>query len=142
MRALVVLTFVISCSSGSKKPPEAPGPATASLLTCVQVADHVAKTVVADKPRPGATHATVKDLVSTRCQADAWTDETKRCLNAIATIRDGRACATQMTEDQRTALRTQARALRKDATQSAIDPDDHSSDWVRHVVEEPGTPTR
>ena len=104
-------------------------------------ADHVANTAVAGKPLPGATYATIKELVATRCQADAWTDETKQCFHAIAKILDGRVCANQLTEEQRKALHTQALALSKGATPGS-DPDDHNSDWIRHVVEEPGTRTR
>jgi hypothetical protein len=140
MRNLAFLVVLVACG-GSKKPaPESPPPA-ASLLDCAKVADHVATTVAANKPRPGATHAAVKDLVATRCQADAWSDETKQCLFAIATIKDGRACATKMTDEQHKALKAQAKALRKDAAEVA-DVDDHTSDWIKHVVEEPGTPTR
>jgi len=129
----LALLFVVACSS-SKPTPESPGPITASLLDCEKVAEHVATTVVADKPRAGVTHATVKELVSTRCQADKWTDETKQCLNTIATIKDGRACATQMTDEQRISIRTAARVLRKDPAPGDPDP---GSDWIRHVVEEP-----
>jgi hypothetical protein len=80
------------------------------------------------------THEAIDELVSTRCKADGWSDETKQCLFAIATIAEGRACADGMTEEQRTAFRTAARDLRKDGP---VEPDDHGSDWVRHVVEEP-----
>src|SRR5262245_56055740 len=104
--ALLVVLSLPACSGGSKKPVDTPPPPTSSLLDCTKVADHVATTVAADKPRPGATHATIKELVETRCKADAWTDETKQCLNAIATIRDGRACAAKMTDAQRTAIKT------------------------------------
>jgi len=134
MRNLAFL-FVVACGGGNKPPPESPVPPTASMLDCAKVADHVATTVAADKPRPGATHATVKDLVATRCTADAWTDDTKQCLNAITTIREGRACAAKMTDEQRTALKTQARALRKG--EPVADADDQGSDWIKHVVEEP-----
>ncbi|MEO8701556.1 MAG: hypothetical protein ABI867_16040 [Kofleriaceae bacterium] len=139
MRNLVALVVLVACG-GSTPSPEAPPPTTSSLLDCTTVANHVATTVAADKPRSGATHAAVKNLVETRCKADAWTDETKQCLHAIATIREGRACATKMTDAQRTALQAQAKALRKDA--SAEPDEDRSADWIKHVVEEPGTPTR
>lgn len=129
-----VFLFLMLAACGSK-PPESPTPPTASMLACAQVAEHVATTVDADRPRPGATHAAVKDLVQTRCQADAWTDDTKQCLNTITTIKEGRACAGKMTDEQRTAIRTAARALRGDATASA-EPDDNSSDWIRHVVQD------
>ena len=130
------LMFVVACSGGSKPPPA--DPTTASLLDCPRVADHVAATLSSsDVPRPGASPAAIRDLVASRCQADAWTDETKRCLHAIKTFAEGRACATTMTDEQRTAIRTQARAMRQDASTA---PDDTTSDWVRHVVEEPAQP--
>ena len=131
---------MIACG-GDKPPPTSPQPITGSLLDCATVADHVANTAVAAKPLPGATYASIKELVATRCQADAWTDETKQCFHAIAKILDGRACAKQLTEEQRKALHAQALALSKGATPGS-DPDDHNSDWIRHVVEEPGTRTR
>jgi hypothetical protein len=139
MRTLACL-LVVACG-GTKPPAESPPSASSSLLDCGKVAAHVATAVAADKPRPGVTPAAIKELVGTRCQADAWSDETKQCLNAIATIQDGRACAAKMTDEQRAALKTQATALRKDASVQT-DADDHSSDWIRHVVEEPGTKTR
>jgi hypothetical protein len=104
------------------------------MLDCAQVADHVASTVAASKPRSGATLAAVKDMVSTRCQTDAWADDTKQCLHAIATIAEGRACAAKMTDAQREAIRSQAKALRAQANEP-VPEDDHSSDWIRHVVE-------
>jgi hypothetical protein len=139
MRAMRNLWFllVVACSGGTKPAPEFPGPASGSMLDCPKVADHVATTVAADKPRPGATHAAVKDLVSTRCQADAWSDETKLCLNAIKTIKEGRDCAAKMTDEQRTAIKTAAKELRQKASEPVADADDPGSDWIRHVVEEP-----
>lgn len=134
MRAFLLMVLV-ACSGSPKSTSETPGPATASMLDCPKVAEHVATTVDADRPRAGATHAAVKNLVETRCQADAWTDDTKQCLNAITTIKEGRACAAKMTDDQRAAIRTAARALRGDATPDA-EPDDNSSDWIRHVVQD------
>ena len=110
------------------------------MLDCGKVADHVASTVVADKPRPRATPGAIKEMVSTRCTADKWTDETKQCLNAITTIAEGRACATKMTKEQRAAIETAAKALRKDAS-GPVATDDPSSDWIRHVVEEPAKPS-
>src|SRR5262249_22092898 len=59
MRMLALLV-VAACSGGSKKPADSTPPPTSSLLDCAKVADHVATTVAKDKPRPGATHATVK----------------------------------------------------------------------------------
>src|SRR5687767_14874533 len=120
MRTLVLLA-VVACSS-SKPPPESP--VATSMLDCAKVADHVATTVAAAKARPGATHAAVKDLVSTRCQADAWSDDTKQCLHAMSTIPEGRACAAKMTDAQRTALRTQAKTLRKDASEPVAENDE------------------
>jgi hypothetical protein len=132
MRNLVLVVVVAACSN-SKPPPESP--AATSMLDCAKVADHVASTVAAAKPRPGATHAAVKELVSTRCQADAWTDDTKQCLHSMSTIAEGRACAAKMTDDQRAAIKTAAKALRKDASEPVADSDE--SDWIKHVVEEP-----
>jgi hypothetical protein len=142
MRIPAVVVVVAACSGGSKSPPASPPPPppTASLLDCDRVADHVATTVDADRPRPYATHAAVKDLVATRCQTDAWTDETKRCLYAIKTITAGRACASTMADEQRTAIREAARALRQGA--APPDADDNSGDWIKHVVEEPAKQTR
>jgi hypothetical protein len=137
MRVLAFLVLA-ACSGGSKPPAESPPPpATASLLDCDKVSDHVATAVDADKPRPYATHAAVKELVGTRCQADAWTDETKQCLFAIKTITEGRACASTMTDEQRTAIREAARALRKEEPAPA---EDNSGDWIEHVVEKPAAP--
>ncbi|MBA2542200.1 MAG: hypothetical protein H0V17_21345 [Deltaproteobacteria bacterium] len=130
----LVLVLVAACSGGSKPAPESPS--AGSMLDCTKVADHVAATVAANKPRPGTTQAAVKDLVSTRCTADAWTDETKQCLNAITTIAEGRACAAKMTDEQRAAIKTQAKALRKDASPPVAGNDE--SHWIEHVVEEPG----
>lgn len=111
------------------------------MLDCGQVADHVSATVAADKPRPGITPGAIRELVSSHCQTDKWTDEAKQCLVAIKTMQEGRDCASKMTEEQRASIKTAAQALRKDA-QPGTDPDEHDSDWVKHVVEPPGTKTR
>ncbi len=139
--AASVVAVVAACGGGNKPAPETPPPSTSSMLDCGKVADHVAATVVAAKPRPGATQGAIKEMVSTRCQADKWSDETKQCLNAMATIADGRACDEKMTDEQRTAIKTAAKSLSKDAS-GPVATDDPSSDWVRHVVEEPAKPTR
>ncbi len=131
MRAALVLTFVLACGGSTPKSPE---PAAGSLLDCAKVADHVAKTVDAARPRTGVTHEAIDQLVLTRCKADGWSDDTKQCLVAIATIAEGRACTDKMPEEQRTALHAAARDLRKEGP---VETDDHGSDWIRHVVEEP-----
>lgn len=136
MRAPVLFVVLVACGGTSKQPADPPPPATSSLLDCTKVAEHVATTVDASKPRSGATHAAVKDMVAIRCKTDAWTDETRQCLYAIATIREGRACATGMTDEQRDAIRAHARSLRADASGSNADSDDQSADWIRHVVED------
>lgn len=133
--AFLVVVLVAACSGSSKPAPEPPVPPTSSMLDCAMIADHVATTVAADKPRPGATHASVKELVQTRCQADKWTDETKQCLHEIKSVAEGRACASKMTDEQRAAIKTAAKALRKDTTEPVAD--DPSSNWIEHVVEEP-----
>lgn len=135
MRA-VLLAVLVACGAAAKS---AESPAGASLLDCEQVADHVVETVTAEKPRMRMTPADVKDLVSTRCRVDDWSDDAKQCLYSIATIAEGRACTAKLTDEQREAIKTQARGLRDD---SEPVPDSEESDWVKHVVEEPGTPTR
>jgi hypothetical protein len=106
------------------------------MLDCKRVADHVAATVSASKPRPGVTPAAVQEMVSIRCGTDGWTDETKRCVFAIKTLREARDCASTMTDEQRAAIKAHAARLRKDAV-TQTDADDSSSDWITHVVEEP-----
>lgn len=108
------------------------------MLPCDKVGEHVATVVDAERKRPGTTHGAVKELVRTRCDQDAWNDEVKHCLFAIKTISEGRDCATKMTEEQRTAMKAAARELRKAVTGEDVAEDD-SSDWIRHVVEEPAT---
>ena len=111
-------------------------PATASLVDCGSVAEHVATTAQhTAKLRSGASYDSIKDMVSTRCTGDQWNDETKQCLFAIKTMREGRDCASKMTDEQRQAIKAQAQALRKD--NAAPVTDDHSDDWIEHVVEEP-----
>lgn len=136
IRALVL--FVLVACSGDSKAPASPTPPTGSMLSCARIADHVVTAVSANKLRSGATHAAVKDLVVTRCQADAWTDETKQCLHAIKTVAEGRACETTMTAEQRSAIRTQAKALRARATAGSGEPDTETDtdDWIRHVVQD------
>lgn len=131
-----ITVALVACGGDAKPSPEAPAPPTASLVDCTKVASHIAATMSSAQPRPGATPAAVQDMVNTRCTQDAWTDETKRCLIAIKTIREGRACATSMTDEQRAAIRASAQALRASVT-GPTDADDPSDDWIRHVVEEP-----
>ncbi len=133
MRTLAFVSVIVACSSGPKPAPDQPAPPTSSMLDCDKVADHVA-TIAAARPRPGITQGQIKEMVGSHCKADAWTDDTKQCLNAMTTIKDGRACADNMTEEQRTAIKTAARALRKDGSEPVAD--DNSSDWIRHVVQD------
>lgn len=141
MRLSLLFITVAACGGKSTPAPEAPPPATSSMLDCKQVADHVATTVRASTPRIGVTPAVVQEMVSVRCTTDGWTDETKHCVFAIKAIREARACASTMTDEQRTAIKTHAARLRKDAT-SPTDADDSSSDWISHVVEEPAAPPK
>lgn len=136
MRLALLVGLLIACGGSSKPPAEDPSPpATASLLDCAKVADHVAKTVAAQPVRSGVTPVAVKDMVATRCKTDAWSDETRQCLYGIKLISDGRACASGMTDVQRDAIKAHARQLRADAT-APSDTEDQSADWVKHVVEE------
>lgn len=134
MRLSVLFITVIACGGKSTPAPEAPPPATSSMLDCKQVADHVTTIVSESKPRAGITPAAVQEMVSVRCGTDGWTDETRRCVFGVKTIREARGCASTMTDEQRTAIRTHAARLRKDAV-TQTDPDD-STDWISHVVEE------
>lgn len=135
MRLAFLFTALVACGGSKTPPPADPAPpVTSSMLDCKKVADHVADTVRAGTPRAGVTPAAVQDMVNTRCSQDYWTDETKHCLFAIKTIREGRDCASMMTDDQRAAIKTAAAALRKDASAPADDP---SADWISHVVEAP-----
>lgn len=132
-----LLALAAGCSTPTKQPETAGVPDTASMLACSKVADHVATTVAANRPRPEATHGAVANLVTTRCEQDAWPDAARQCLFAITTIKEGRACARHLTEEQRTALRTSARGLRKGAVDEPAGDDELVNDWLRHVVEEP-----
>lgn len=136
MRLTLLFMTVVACGGQSTPAPEAPPPATSSMLDCKRVADHVAATVSASKPRTGVTPAAVQEMVSVRCSTDGWTDETKHCVFAIKAISEARDCASTMTDEQRTAIKTHAARLRKDMV-TQTDADDSSSDWVTHVVEEP-----
>ena len=137
MRLALLFTTLVACGSSSPKAeaPPPPPPATSSLLDCTKVADHMADDVRASTPRAGVTPAAVQDMVNMRCTQDYWSDATKQCLFATKAMREARSCASTMTDDQRTAIRTAARALRKDA--SAPPEDDTSADWIQHVVDEP-----
>jgi hypothetical protein len=134
MRALI-LCLLFGCGGSQKPSEDPPPPTTGSLLDCERVAERVATTVDASSPRPGATHAAVKGMISTRCRTDGWSDATRQCLHAMTSIREGRACATGMTDEQRDAIRAHARSLRADASASA-DTDGPATDWIKHVVED------
>jgi hypothetical protein len=136
MRNVLICVVLVACGGAPKPATESPPPASSSLLDCARIADHVATSVAADRPRAGATPAAIKDMVATRCRTDGWSDETKQCLHATKTIREARACAAGMTDVQREAIKAHARKLRQanDATE-----DDHSADWIKHVVEEPSS---
>lgn len=105
------------------------------MLDCGRVADHVATVVAKDKPRPGATHAAVNELVSSRCTADKWDDATMQCLFVITTVKEGRACADKMTDAQKESIQTAAKELRK-ANAGTEPVDDHEGDWIKHVVQD------
>jgi hypothetical protein len=136
MRTGLLLVLVLAaCGGGTTKP--ASDPATASLVSCDQAATHVGSTAQKTaRLRGAATYEALVSMVSTRCTTDAWADETKQCLFAINRIRDARKCTSTMTDAQREAIKTDARALRKDAA-GPVEDEDHSADWLDHVVEEP-----
>ena len=139
MRTGLLLAFLLGCGGGATKPAADPTPpVTSSLVGCDKVSEHVARTAQTAKLRSGASYEAIASMVSTRCTTDAWSDETKQCLFAIKTIAEGRDCATTMTDAQREAIKTDARALRKDMT-GPVEGDDHTGDWIEHVVEEPAT---
>jgi hypothetical protein len=134
MRLPVIFGLLVACGGGNKPSTDPSPPATSSLLDCAKVADHVAETV-RQAPRSGVTPAGVENMVSTRCQTDAWSHETKQCLYAIKLMSEGRACASGMTKVQRNAIAAHARQLRAD-TSGPVEADDQSSDWIKHVVQE------
>jgi hypothetical protein len=139
MRTGLLLVLFVGCGGSPSKPAADPTPpVTASLVDCDKVAEHVATTAQTAKLRSGASYEAIKSMVSTRCTTDAWSDETKQCLFAIKTVREGRDCATKMTDAQRTAIHTDAQALRKEAA-GPVEGEDHSGDWIEHVVEVPAT---
>jgi len=130
MRILSSILLVAACGSTPKPAVENPPPA-GSLLPCETVANHVGGVVASSKMRSGATVDAVVSLVATRCKADAWSDPTKQCLNAIKTIPEGRECAGSMTEEQRSKIKLEAKALR-----TPPNDEDPTADWIKHVVEE------
>jgi len=134
MRAALVLVL-IGCGGPAARPESPNPPPTSSMLDCSKVGDHVATVVARDKPRPNITPAAITELVTTRCEGDGWSDDTRHCLFAIATVAEGRDCASKMTEEQRTAIMAAARELRK-AAGGAGETDDHEADWIRHVVQD------
>ncbi len=134
MRSLAFV-LLVACGGGSTKTTDTPAPPTSSLLDCGTVADHVATVVSKDKPRPGATHGAVHELVSTRCTADKWDDATKQCLFVIRSANEGRACADKMTGTQQESIKAAAKELRK--LNAGSEPvDDREGDWIKHVVQD------
>lgn len=135
MRTGLFFALLLVGCSGTSKP--AADPATASLVSCDQAAKHVGSTAQKTaRLRGAATYEALVSMVSTRCTTDAWTDETKQCLFGINRIRDARNCTSTMTDAQREAIKADAQALRKDAA-GPVEDEDHSADWLEHVVEEP-----
>ena len=137
MRLALLFTSLVACGSSAPKAeaPPPPPPATSSLLDCSKVADHLAANVRASTPRPGITPAAVQDMVNMRCSQDYWSDQTKQCMYATKTIREARDCSSTMTDDQRTAIHTAARALHKEM-EGSTDTEDTNADWIKHVVDE------
>ena len=97
MRWLVVL--VIACGGG-QKPKEPPAP------TCAQVAGAMVQQMLATKqqPPPQETADMIKDIITTSCDRDAWSDAARRCLAAMKTEEDADRCAAQLTDAQQAAL--------------------------------------
>ncbi len=131
----ILLVVALAACGGPKSPTETTPP-TSSLLDCAKVADHVATVVSKDKPRPGATHGSVNEMVTTRCTADKWDDATKQCLFVITSVKEGRACADKMTDDQKVAIKNAAKELRAKNAGGTVPDDDHESDWIKHVVQD------
>lgn len=133
MRSLLFV-LLAACSGGTKAADTTPPPAN-TMLDCHKVADHVATVVSKDKPRPGATHGAVHELVNSRCTADKWSAETMQCLFVINSVTEGRACADKMTDEQKAAVKAAAKELRQ-ANAGTEPVDDHEGDWLKHVVQD------
>jgi len=93
-----LLVLAVACGGG-QRPTAAPPP------SCSQVADGMVEQMLAKmQPRPQETADTIKDIIKTSCDRDAWSEPARRCLAAMKTEDDADHCATLLTDAQQAAL--------------------------------------
>ena len=84
-------------SSGNAMTPEKPLPSS----ECAMMASHVADVVMTFKEPPPTTKDVVANVVTKRCEADAWSADAKKCLSVMANEDDAKKCiTTTLTDDQ------------------------------------------
>ena len=85
VKTLLVAVLVTACHH--EAPPAAPAPPPG--LACAKVAEHLVATLPPHDPPPTLELTDkITGVISQRCEADAWTEEAKRCLNLAASVAD------------------------------------------------------
>ncbi len=108
LRTLSCLLLLASCGGTTKSAVPLMDPAP----ECSAVADRMVEQMLTGKvPRPGReTVDGIKTIISTRCEADAWTASAKRCLVTMKNEADADRCAGLLTDEQQAALVRDERA--------------------------------
>ena len=102
MKAFVLAVALVGCSS--PKHAEAPT-ALAPADPCHKAADQLVELMSAAAAATPEAIKEVTDKVVARCEADAWSDETKTCMIQLRDKTDlDKKCAPLMTDAQKNAL--------------------------------------
>lgn len=93
-RALMFLALA-ACSTpkAQKQPPPAPS-------QCPRLADHIVGLMSGAQKYPPEATDPFRRVVTQRCEADKWSDETQKCLLEITELAQGERCQQMMTKQQ------------------------------------------
>jgi len=101
-----MFALVLAACGGGGKSSSPTTPKQAAGPSCEAVADSMVNQMLADKdPRPPDDKVDViRNIISSRCDADGWTLPAKQCLSTMKNAQDADRCASMLTEQQQAAL--------------------------------------
>jgi hypothetical protein len=95
MKRWLVVVALLACS---RPKPQAASPPQVS--TCARVADHLVALMSGAAKHPPEATDPLRRVIEQRCDRDAWTADTNRCLLSLTSLADGDRCQALMTQAQ------------------------------------------
>lgn len=154
----MAVVMLVGCRSSSETAPSPTGsagsagsagfPTTSSVLSCKNVAEHLAAVAIADTDKPGIHFVgpeagpIILRAVSSRCDQDRWSEDAKSCYLAMKTTNDWKPCEAKLTGEQLTKIQTEMGAAKEvgqvDSGSGAVDQTtapaiDRSAPWIERA---------